>query len=251
MIRSRFVSASLAALLVLGHVIPAAAMDVYHHVLKTGERPAPGKVLVLKPDIFIYEVTAGGVVEKLAQSTDDAVKRFEASLRKYAEQHAVPVEVVPMPELTADEKTAVAEFVAQYTAVSAAARAALSGGKEWSHKVEKFDYSVGFGLEFLKAKSGAEVVLVSAGSAMKESTGRSAMNLAGAIAVAFLSGGTYVPMRSDEQADIAMALVDIQTGDILWTKTEVVMPNVLDSDDANYDFVSGAIKNYFDGLKKK
>jgi len=247
---SRFAGLLFSWLLLCSTASAFAAQPVYHQTIKNGSRALPGKVLVVTPDVHIYEVTAGGVVEKLAQRSDDAVKRFQSSLRKFADEHTVPIEVVPLPETSEDEKEQVAEFVAQYSVVSSAALAAMTGGAAWKDKVDHFDYSVGFGLGFLKARSGADAVLVCSGSARTASTGRMTMSLLTSVLIAVASGGAYAPMRNDDLAEVSMGLVDLDTGDILWTRSDATGPKVLEDDSANYAFVKSAVEAYFADSKR-
>lgn len=234
------------AMAVTGMVGPAQAREaLYHHALKSGARALPARILVLTPDVVIYEITAGGVVEKLPRRSADAVQRFRNSLRRFGDSHTVPVEILPMPELESREREQVEDFIAQFMVVSSAVRAAQDGGPAWQHRIARFDYSVGFGLAFLRERSGAEAVLLSTGSALSESGGRTTVNLLGTVLGLALSGGGYASYRNDDRADVSLALVDLDTGDILWTRTDVRSPGVLDDDTANYEYVRDAIQGYF------
>jgi hypothetical protein len=234
------------ALALTGIAGQAQARDaLYHHTLKSGARGLPARILVLTPDVLIYEITAGGIVEKLPRRSADAVERFRKSLRRFGDSHTVPVEILPMPDLEPGEQEQVEDFVAQFMVVSSAVRAAQDGGAAWAHRITRFDYSVGFGLAFLKERSGAEAVLLSTGSALSESGGRTTVNLLGTVLGLALSGGGYASYRNDDRADLSLALVDLDTGDILWTRTDVRSPRVLDDDTANYEYVRDTIQGYF------
>jgi hypothetical protein len=232
---------AVAALIV---VMPVAGRDtVQHHAIHEGGRALPKRLLMLPPDIVVREITAGGVIEKVPQRSVDAGNRFRSALTALAAGSNGRFEVVPI-EPAADEKAAVSDFLARYAAVASGARQAMFGGPAWEPRLARFDYTLGEGLPALAQRHDADAVLVTSGSAMVESTGRAAFNFLGGMATALLSGGVGAQVRNDDHGEIAIGVVDLASGDLLWLHSRAVTPKVFENDSANRSFVEGAFETY-------
>lgn len=224
--------------------LPALAGDTVVHVaVREGARPLPKRLLMLPPDLLVQEITAGGVVEKVPQRTADAANRFRASLVAIAAASKGRFEVVPI-DPPPEGKDAIADFLARYAAVASGARQAMFGGPAWQPRLDRFDYTLGEGLPALAQAFGADAVLVTSGSAMVESTGRATLNFLGGFATALLSGGRSVQMRNDDHGEIAIGVVDLASGDLLWLHSRAVTPKVFENDNVNRNFVEGALETY-------
>lgn len=225
-------------------VMPVVAADTaQHHGIREGARALPKRLLMLPPDLLVQEITAGGVIEKVPQRTRDAANRFRSALTVLAAGSKGRFEVVPI-EPTSEEKEAVSEFLARYAAVASGARQAMFGGPAWAPRLARFDYTLGEGLPALAQRYGADAVLVTSGSAMVESTGRAAFNFLGGMATALLSGGFGGQVRNDDRGEIAIGVVDLASGDLLWLHSRAVTPKVFENDDVNRNFVEGAFATY-------
>jgi hypothetical protein len=246
---SRLGCALLGVAAALAVVLPAAATDtVQHHAVREGTRVLPKRLLLLPPDLLVQEVTAGGVIEKVPQRTLDAANRFRTALAAIAAGSHGRFEVVPV-EPAADEKAAVSDFLARYAAVASGARQAMFGGPAWEARLARFDYTLGEGLPAFAQRHGADAVLVTSGSAMVQSTARAAFNFLGGVATALLSGGTSAQVRSDERGEIAIGVVDLASGDLLWLHSRAVTPKVFENDDVNRNFVEAAFETYGSAAK--
>jgi len=225
-------------------VMPVVAGDTaQHHAIREGARALPKRLLMLPPDLLVQEITAGGVIEKVPQRTADAARRFRTALAAIAAESKGRFEVVPV-EPAAEEKEAVSDFLARYAAVASGARQAMFGGQAWEPRLARFDYTLGEGLPALAQRYGADAVLVTSGSAMVESTGRAALNFLGGVATALLSGGAGAHVRNDDQGEIAIGVVDLASGDLLWLHSRPVTPKVFENDNANRSFVEGVFETY-------
>lgn len=224
--------------------LPAAGGDtVVHIAVREGTRPLPKRLLLLPPDLLVQEITAGGVVEKVPQRTTDAANRFRASLVAIAAASKGRFEVVPI-DPPREGNDAMADFLARYAAVASGARQAMFGGPAWRPRIDRFDYTLGGGLPALAQTFGADAVLVTSGSAMVESTGRATLNFLGGFATALLSGGYSSRVRNDDRGEIAIGVVDLASGDLLWLHSRAVTPKVFENDDVNRNFVEVAFGTY-------
>lgn len=224
--------------------LPATAGDTVVHVaVREGTRPLPKRLLMLPPDLLVQEITAGGVIEKVPQRTADAARRFRTALAAIAAESKGRFEVVPV-DPAAEDREAVSDFLARYAAVASGARQAMFGGPAWEPRLARFDYTLGEGLPALAQRYGADAVLVTSGSAMVESTGRATLNFLGGMATALLSGGVGAHVRNDDRGEIAIGVVDLASGDLLWLHSRAVTPRVFENDNANRSFVEGAFETY-------
>ncbi len=225
-------------------VMPVVAADTaQHHAIREGARALPKRLLMLPPDLLVQEVTAGGVIEKVPQRTADAARRFRTALAAIAAESKGRFEVVPV-EPAAEDREAVSDFLARYAAVASGARQAMFGGPAWEPRLARFDYTLGEGLPTFAQRYGADAVLVTSGSAMVESTGRAALNFLGGMATALLSGGVGAHVRNDDRAEIAIGVVDLASGDLLWLHSRPVLPNVFENENVNRNFVERAFESY-------
>jgi len=241
---SRLGCAILAASAALTVVLPAAAADtVQHHAVREGARALPRRLLMLPPDILLQEITAGGVIEKVPQRTAEAANRFRAALAAIASGSKGRFELVPV-EPAAEDGEAVSDFLARYAAVASGARQAMFGGPAWEPRIARFDYTVGEGLPALAQRYGADALLVTSGSAMVESTSRATLNLLGSVVTAVVSRGYGGQVRNDDRGEIAIGVVDLASGDLLWLHSRAVPPRVFEDDSANRAFVEEAFGTY-------
>ena len=216
----RSARAAVAALLMCaGAAAPApsfaadANTRVHHSVpqLLAAPREAPRRVLVVEPQISVYELSAGGVTEKVPDRSQAAVRLFSAAVSDALAARG-DVVAVPMPRLSDAQQDAVDDLISTYEVVAGEAfsntRPGLAG---WEDRAARFDYTLGYGLPELKAATGADWALIVFGVDYQSTGGRKAMAVLGAI------GGVVVPTG---YASVRTGLVDLATGDILWLHVE-------------------------------
>ncbi|MBX3590990.1 MAG: hypothetical protein KF755_08785 [Burkholderiaceae bacterium] len=173
--------------------------------------PTPRKVLLLDPRIEVHELSAGGVTQKVPQLTREASDHFDRALRGVLATRA-DVVAVPLPALAETEQDELDDTIATFNVVAGEAFAHTQPGLVgWEDRAARFDYTLGFGLPWLQARTGADVLLVTYGVDYQSTGGRKAMAVMGALVGVGLPTGF---------ARLRCALIDLATGDILWLHSE-------------------------------
>jgi hypothetical protein len=187
-----------------------------HHSLKE----APGsrtfeQVVLLPVDIDVYEMSAGGVVEEVPEWSKAAEENIRSAVlvSKNASGKSCVSRTVNSSELTGGEREILEEHLALFSVVGGFALwAGLPDNKAWHFKSERFDYTLGSGLGFLKTKYGIDAGLIIVGEDVVATAGRTAAFLVGAAL------GVGLPMG---HTSLIGGLVDFETGDLLWINRSV------------------------------
>jgi hypothetical protein len=185
------------------------------------EAPArPPKVVVIPPDVRIYQLSAATMLE-VPEWSEEGEAHADGALIQLLDSNP-GFERVDLPTLSAEEQAIVDEHVALYDLVSASAQQAVTlGGQAWKHKRTGFDYTLGPGLRFLRERTGADQALFTIAADTEVTGGRVGMAfLAAAAGVAIPMGNTF----------ISMGLVDLETGDIDWLNHRLAGTNLRDKD---------------------
>lgn len=196
--------------------------------------PPTQKILVASADIKVYSLTASGSVEDSPDASSVAFGYGNAELQRYLATDAA-FKLVPMPTLSTQEQATLGDHVALYKLIVRSAHMADSLGGAWKAPLEAFTYSVGPGLDFLRERSGADLLLVLVGED-GESTGG---NLVKTFLIGGLVGRNY----------ICAGLIDLHTGKVVWlnydthnAKDFVVQANMTKFvDDILQDYPSGSL----------
>lgn len=180
---------------------------VHHSLLDSPPKVLPKKVLLLPASLEVFEISAGGVAEKVEDWSRQAAAHADRGLKSYAASNA-SFQLVEMPPLSPQEKESLDQHLALYDMVAADAfQLTRVGGPAWQHKVKHFDYALGDGLRFLKQKTGADAALVVVGLDQISSADRKAMVLVAALF------GVGIPLGI---SFLSTGVVDLESGDILW-----------------------------------
>jgi hypothetical protein len=168
----------------------------------------PHKILLIEPEIYVKELSVGGVSEKVDDWSNQAKSNVRKSLEQLsANKHLFDKMEVP-DNLSADEAVSLEEHVALYDVVGFNA---FYFGKSpfdaWKHKKQEFDYTVGPGLKALADKTGADAALFIVGEDYVSSGGRKAARVFAALL------GVMLPASP---TFISAGLIDLKTGDLLW-----------------------------------
>ncbi len=167
----------------------------------------PKKVVLLPPQVFVFELSAGGVPTRMADWEATARTNLSATARRRAETDRL-FELVPAPPLDAAETEQLEAHIGLYDRVAQSVFVYGRGEQSaWAHKKNEFDYTVGPGLAFLRERTGADAALIVLGSDFISSGGRKAAFVAG------LALGLIMPLG---QSFITAGIVDLQTGDVQW-----------------------------------
>ena len=226
-------------LFVLALSVPSLVLAAYSAVnprlatLPQSERPK--KILLLPPQMFVAELSAGGVIQRQDDWTRQANKNLLVGAETYFRENT-QFEAVQMPRLNEEEAGTVESHIGLYDRLAHAiyiyGRGEDSG---WQHKKAEWDYTLGEGLVFLRDKTGADTALIFTGADIISTGGRKA-----AFAIGLLLG-VNIPIG---QSFISVGLADLKTGEIRWMAYDQSMS--LDSRDpaAVQELVKDFFKTY-------
>lgn len=198
------------ALLVATSLLTAhalAAMSAVNPALTSNAELRPKKVVVLPPQVFVYELTAGGVPTRMADWESVAHANLLSAVAREATANKL-FQTVSAPDLDPATRDQLDAHMGLYDRVAQSVFVYGRGQQDaWAHKKNEFDYTVGPGLAFLRERTGADAALIVLGSDFISSSGRKA-----AFAVGLLLG-VGIPLG---HAFMTAGLVDLKTGDVLW-----------------------------------
>lgn len=184
-----------------------AAMSAVNPALSQNVDARPKKVVLLPPQVFVYELSAGGVPSRMTDWEATARGNLTAAASRLARDSGL-FEVVPTPQLEPAELDQLDAHIGLYDRVAQSVFVYGRGEQSaWAHKKYEFDYTVGPGLGFLRAETGADAALIVLGSDFISSGGRKAAFVAGLLL------GIVMPLG---QSFITAGLVDLKTGDVEW-----------------------------------
>ena len=183
-----------------------AAMSAVNPALTQNLAARPKKIVLLPPQVFVYELSAGGVPTRMADWEATARDNIVAAATRLAQQAGF--ELVPAPTLDPLLADQLEAHIGLYDRVAQSVFVYGRGDQEaWAHKKNEFDYTVGPGLAFLREHTGDDAALIVLGSDFISSGGRRAAFIAG------LALGIVMPLG---QSFITAGIVDLTTGDVLW-----------------------------------
>ena len=169
------------------------------------EHISPGaKVLIMPPDIELFTLAAGGVLEPRADWTADANRYFREAMLTKKKSLRIPV-------VEADEKQVddVAEFNSLHAAVASAIVLHHYGPRNMRLPTKEgyMKWSMGDSVRVVKQKTGADYALFTWIRDSYASGGRVAT------AVLFAALSVHVPMGVQQGY---ASLVDLNTGQVVW-----------------------------------
>ena len=172
------------------------------------------KIVLLPPEVEVYQLSAGGVSEKIGEWSKQARQNLVQSLQDlFNGQKNIDFEVINEDSLNKEQKVLITALNALYDAINTSLLIHVYGRAEdrFSEKIKNFDYSFGPDVQQLDRKADAYLFLSSI--EYLPSAGRQALQI-GAVVVGALLGAIVVP--TGDYTLINVALVDAKTGDILW-----------------------------------
>ncbi len=198
----------------------------------------PKKVLLLKPQMLVAELSAGGVVQPMEDWSRQASDNLLQATRHYAQDHAL-FEPLAAPELSPQDEDQVASHLGLYDRVAAAVFqfGQNSGPDAWADRRRAWEYTLGDGLKSLAEQTGADAALVFVGTDYISSSGRKAAFVAGLLL------GVGIPLG---QSFVSAGLVDLETGDIEWMSFD----SSATMDTREPEKVQGLIKALFEKYPK-
>jgi hypothetical protein len=168
----------------------------------------PKKVLLLKPQMLVAELSAGGVVQRMEDWSKQASDNLLQATREYARDSAL-FETLDPPELSPQTEDLVASHLGLYDLVAGAVFqfGQNSGPDAWADRRTAWEYTLGDGLKALAEQTGADAALVFVGADYISTSGRKAAFVAGLLL------GVGIPLG---KSFVSAGLVDLKTGDIEW-----------------------------------
>mgnify|MGYP001115816317 FL=1 len=184
-----------------------AAQSAVNPALSQNLDARPKKVVLLPPQVFVFELSAGGVPTRMADWEAAARDNLASAATRLARESGL-FELVPAPRLDSPELDQLEAHIGLYDRVAQSVFVYGRGNQSaWAHKKNEFDYTVGPGLAFLRAQTDADAALIVLGSDYISTGGRKAAFVAG------LALGIVMPLG---QSFIAAGIVDLKTGDVQW-----------------------------------
>ncbi len=171
-------------------------------------------IAVMPPDVKVYEVSAGEVPELMDEWTDAARKNVVYAVRTQLPSKGAFTlrEFDPTESDAAKEEFEDTAALFRAVAMSAALHTYPETGALFETKSKQFDYTLG-PLPMIRQASGADVVLFIEGIDQISSGGRVARDVA-LLLVGAAFGVVIIPQGG--LTAISAAVVDAQTGDVLW-----------------------------------
>ncbi len=184
-----------------------AVMSAVNPALSQNLDSRPKKVVLLPPQVFLYEISAGGVPTRMTDwETTARTNINSAASRLASESRLFELVAAPPPDTLAQET--LDAHIGLYDRVAQSVFVYGRGEQSaWAHKKMEFDYTVGPGLAFLREQTGADAALIILGSDFISSGGRKAAFIAG------LALGIVMPLG---QSFLTAGIVDLKTGDVQW-----------------------------------
>lgn len=186
---------------------PAAAMSAVNPALAHNLDARPKTVVVLPPQVFVYELSAGGVPTRMGDWEATARNNLtDATVRLAGEAGLFTAHAAP--DFDTREQNQIDAHIGLYERVAQSVFVYGRGEQSaWAHKKNEFDYTLGPGLAFLRERTGADAALIVLGSDFISSDGRKALFFAG------LALGMIMPLG---QSFLALGVVDLTSGDVQW-----------------------------------
>ena len=184
-----------------------AAMSAVNPALTQNLNARPKKVVLLPPQVFVFELSAGGVPTRMADWEAAARDNLVSAATRLARDASV-FEVLAPPTLDPAEQEWLDAHIGLYDRVAQSVFLYGRGEQSaWAHKKNEFDYTVGPGLAMLHERTGADAALIVLGADFISSGGRKAAFVAG------LALGIIMPLG---QSFMTAGVVDLKTGDVQW-----------------------------------
>ena len=214
-----------------------------------GFRPPAGsyKLIVMRPDISVGLLTAGGSVERRDDWTDQARGNILASLKDQQSTRGGAIKVAATREETGADPRSVADLDSLHAVVGNSIRAHKYAGLKLPTKEGRFDWTLGQpAIDFGKT-TGFDYALFLHVEDSFASTGRVALQ-----AVAFMGCMVAICIMpaGGQQAAFA-SLVDLHTGQVVWfNQLQSSVGDVRTAEGAN-KVVSGLLDNMKPGADPK
>ena len=170
--------------------------------------PPNAKILLMTPDIQLFEITAGGLPEPKADWTAAAKQHVRSALDKQLGRRNDTIVPYKVPVADPEAEHAHMQLTKLHETVGSTILVhKYNPALSLPTKKDKMDYSLGEGVRQLKENQAADCALFIFIRDSYASAGRVAVIAAAAVLGVAVPGGVQLGFAS---------LVDLQTGDIIW-----------------------------------
>ncbi len=178
---------------------------LHYSITETNRQPIPSNWVLLGNEIEVEEISKGNIRETLLSWSALARANINKELKPVARNFHL--KLFDLPALSDTESEIVNKYSVLYHLMIYSIVHHIRGEETWQHKINKFDYSIGNGLNFLRTH-GIDAALFIAGrqSVIWKNRGQDATRIIN------ISGKDI----SMGQMIIIMGLVDLSTGNFLW-----------------------------------
>ncbi|WP_461538055.1 hypothetical protein [Spongorhabdus nitratireducens] len=191
------------------------------------------KVLILPADIRISELGMTAV-EEVPEWSAEGKKLVNSEIKSYIKNNLNNVEIVVPPVFSKQSQDQVDQHVALYDVV-AGNSLSIRNIEAFKEELKKPDDTLGKGLKFLKQETGADQVLLVSGVDLISSEERVASMVVAAAFGVVIPGGVTV---------LNTGLIDIETGDVVWTNTALSTSLSLKKQSGARDMVSETLGQF-------
>lgn len=172
-----------------------------------------GSVVLIEPDIELYEVAAGGMQEPRPQWTEAARRAYPAAVRELFATHGMALlpDFIPpsaLPPGASANMDRMRQLLLLHQAVANSIVLHSQPGTDLATKRGRFDWTLGPGVSVLRDATHADYALFTYIRDSYTGQGRAAMRVIGALLLSGDIGG-------GEQVGLA-SLVDLRTGQVVW-----------------------------------
>jgi hypothetical protein len=173
--------------------------------------PGPFKIAIMKPDVQVSTLTAGGLLEPNADWTEKARTNLLSSIA--AQLSAKGGSLVSLDDLPAEQAMTVADFERLNRVIGTTIIVhKLSELPDLPTKKNRFDWTLGKGAQAIHNATNADYALFLFARDSFSSAGRQAMQVIG-LATCFV-GACLLPGGGNQIAFVSLA--DLKTGNIVW-----------------------------------
>lgn len=181
-----------------------------HCCLTESPRVAPPKTFLLLPVKIAVSELGVGSVEEVPEWSEAGTCLVERFVRETIQGRS-GMRLVDNPQFSEEEKSILDQHTALYDMVAGTAFS-FRNVPAWEHKRKRPDYTIGNGLAYLSNKAEADAAIFVTGEDYVSSGGRKA---AFVLAALF---GAITPMGHSQ---LHAGIVDLRTGNVLWSNTAV------------------------------
>ncbi|MCY7354401.1 MAG: hypothetical protein LH470_04850 [Lysobacter sp.] len=168
-----------------------------------------GNVVLVEPDIELYEIGVGGMQEPRKAWTEAARRLYPQAARDVLQVQGIAMQPDFMLPADAGPENRLRQLLLLNQAVSISILQYSGGpGNRLRNKKGKFDWTLGPGVTELRRATGADYALFTYVRDSYTSGGRAAMRIIGFLLLGGdVGGGTQIGLAS---------LVDLRTGQVVW-----------------------------------